>query len=334
MNNQILFIDPVCPKPYIISDVYGGRMGGTEATVCRVVRELSKRFTDPTPAIAQRHREVPYLDEQLVTYHPLSLEGAPEPNIVVTLRDGVEYRKAKDKYPKARHYLWLHDTISGAYQQHLEETLGVGVHDVVFVSSYAQQQALESIPGIMRRNVRPHIIYNMVENDYARSLGYEPKRLVFLSSPHKGLNQVLEYFKELRQIDPEFSLEVANPGYFPDPRDLPEGVIPLRCATHQDLMTHLRGALCLFYPQDQFAETFGIVYAEANANGIPVLGLDVGAIREIVDGQSQVVSRDKVIETVLKWSKGERPTVGLKSHFRSDTVTKEWVKLFLFGRGQ
>ena len=331
VNKSIVFIDPVCPKPYKISDVGGGRMGGTEATVCRVVRELTKRFNCPAPYILQRGRTITEIDASGVTYHPLDFISTSQVGFVVTLRDGKEYRSAKDKYPKARHYLWMHDTVSGAYQDHLEQTLGGGVHNLIFVSSYAHQQALEAMPKVMRHNVRPHIIYNMVEDDFARR-AYDPKRLVFLSSPHKGLNQVLAYFKELRKIDPEYKLEVANPGYFPDPSDLPDGVIPLRCATHQELMTRLRGAVCLFYPQDQFAETFGIVYAEANANGVPVLGLDVGAIREIVDGQSQVVKHDQVISTLLRWSKGERPTVGLKSIFSSQAVTKEWIKLILFGK--
>lgn len=318
---KILFVDPVCPKPYTLTELNQVRMGGTEATCLRVFRELSKRF-DVT--LTQRGGEA---------------EPVQDYDIVITLRDGKVFRVMQDKYPKARHYLWLHDVVNGEYTKHLMETLsGDKTHNLICVSNWHRMQVLTALqPLSLASVIKAQVIYNPVESYCTRATEYNPKQLIFLSSPHKGLDQVLEMFKVLWTQDPTFELLLANPGYYQDKTELPPGVTPLsemNCGHHK-LMGFVAHSLCTFYPQTIFPETFGLVYAESNALGTPVLCHDIGAAREVLDGHSQIVNCDtvaNVINTLLSWSKGARPTVGLNQQFSLSEVTKEWVKLILFDR--
>lgn len=332
---KILFIDPVTPKLYTIDSLAEGRMGGTEATCIRVMRELAKRgYT----VHSQQRGNTTFHSDGLINYIPAENPNLAEKyDVIVTLRDGVVYQKAKLQHPNARHYLWMHDVVGGAYADHLNTTLSSGVNDLLAVSAWHKNQIHNALPELtLRGNLRINVMYNPVE-DYCKRTDapYNPKSLVFFSSPHKGLDQVLVAFQALRTKDPDFKLYVSNPGYYPDKEELPENVINLAelNLSHTELMENVRGSLCMFYPQTIFEETFGLVYAEANGVGTPVLAHSLGAAREVLDAQTQIVNcnnLDTVVQTVLRWSNGERPTVSLNKQFSMYEVIKEWVKLIKF----
>lgn len=334
---EILFIDPVCPKPYTPDSPMQGRMGGTEATAARVVEALVARGFNVS--MEQRGLEAESFWKTLHLY-PLG-KYDKTPDVVITLRDGVVYREAMKKYPKAKHYIWLHDVVSGEYQKHLEDCLWPEMHNVLVVSQWHKNQVYNALPkNTMNGCLRVQVVYNPVA-DYISQISYkgpiDPYKLVYLSSPHKGLDQVLAHFKELqKRSQGGYKLYVANPGYYPDMEGLPEGVISLtdRNYSHPELMDFCKDALCLFYPQNYFEETFGIVYAEANALGLPVITHDIGAAREVLSNQSQVVNCNKlkyVADTIDSWAGGLRPIVNLNPLFSQAEVTKTWVKLIKFG---
>ena len=68
----------------------------------------------------------------------------------------------------------------------------------------------------------------------------------------------------------------------------PDGAVAVGTLRHADLIARMRRALCLFYPQSTFAETFGLVMAEANAVETPVLvQAGLGANDEVVPDSAQ-----------------------------------------------
>lgn len=330
---NLLFIDPVCPKPLTIDDLKVGRMGGTEATLLRVAKALSARYI---VTISQRGRKERL--SQGITYVPLEDRLISNPDVVITLRDAKAYRKAINDYPEAKHYLWLHDVVSGDYQKHLKVCLSGYRVNIIVVSNWHKNQVMNALLSI---TFNPFVIYNPVA-EYCTLLAhaalpvpYNPKKLIFTSSPHKGLDQVLEIFQLLRAKDPEFTLYVANPGYYEDAKNLPEGVIDLNLKhlSHAQLMEEVRSSLCLFYPQTLFEETFGIVYAEANAVGTPVLATNIGAASEVLELNHQLVPKkvEVILDTVQAWAKGSRPTVMGNKAFTTQEVIKTWNKLIRFG---
>jgi hypothetical protein len=117
--------------------------------------------------------------------------------------------------------------------------------------------------------------------------------------------------------------------------------------------------LCTFIPNFVIPETFGLVFAESNAIGTPVLTHDCGAAVEVLGDRSQVLPvtvAARVYETLLHnvppgwragparlagslgmfdvyteriraWRAGARPRVGPDSRFRLATVKEQWRAL-------
>ena len=152
--------------------------------------------------------------------------------------------------------------------------------------------------------------------------------MLFASAPHKGLREVYTRFARLRQWRPSLRLEVADPGYLRwDAGPTPDGARPLGQLSHARLTARMAGALCLFHAQRSFAETFGLVIAEANAVGTPALvQRGLGANDEVASTAEQCVDVDD-IEAVLArlddWRR-EPPVVTVRPGFRLSAVAACW----------
>lgn len=337
---NILIYDGVCPKEYSTNSVKSAPVGGTEATVLRVASGLVDRGFDVT--IEQRHREG-FVGIEGLSYVPLNSKEAikladrpSKVDVVITLRDAGQYVANIARFPKAKHYLWLHDVVSGDYREHLLAhllPLESKVH-VVCVSDFHKVNVIEGLKLIAEKgNLRVTRIYNPIATyatkDPTRLI--DDNKLVFFSSPHKGLQEVATMFQMARRIDPALKLYVANPGYYPDAIDMPEGMINLGVLTHEKVLDHVRDALCVFYPNFTFAETFGLVMAEANAVGTPVIAHNFGAAPEVLEHPHQLMDcrqAQSVVDRVLHWKAGNRPVVSGRAEFRLGNVIKDWVKLF------
>jgi glycosyltransferase involved in cell wall biosynthesis len=118
-------------------------------------------------------------------------------------------------------------------------------------------------------------------------------------------------------------------------------------------------ALCVFMPNFVLPETFGLVFAEANAVGTPVLAHDCGAAREVLHAANPVLavrlrqrqfawamralgwraSRqaaavgarlglfDQYLELLGTWRSGQRPRVAGAERFRLSRVAQDWRAL-------
>lgn len=102
--------------------------------------------------------------------------------------------------------------------------------------------------------------------------------------------------------------------------------------TPSQVHQEVAGALAVFYPQTTFAETFGLVFAEANALGTPVLAHPLGSAEEVLSaggaGQVMDLTEDEVVvDQIALWRDGGRPEVRGAAQFRLETVTKTWLDL-------
>lgn len=324
---KILFVDPCCPKPYTVASLDEGGMGGTEATCARLMRELSKR---DSVAIAQLKREEEETDANGIRYI-LFDTLLDSPDVVITLRDGKIFRVMNDRYPSARHLLWMHDIVAGPYKEHLAQTIGGFPTTLVTGSFWHKMQIVGEFPDeFVSRKWTCDIITNFVEHYcIRRPVEVDPYQLIFFSSPHKGLPKVLELFTALRLKDSRYRLKVSNPGYFKSAENLPEGVESLGILKHAEVMDHVSKSLCTFYPNMSFPETFGLVYAESNAVGTPVLCHDIGAAKEIISTQQQMVdcaNTELVCKTIQDWTNGLRPIVKVKEQYTIREAIREWRK--------
>ena len=176
-----------------------------------------------------------------------------------------------------------------------------------------------------------HVMHNPI-GDHLSADGtpVDPNKLIFFSSPHKGLSYAVETFHILQQEwFPELKLYIANPGYLPmPPIDLP-GVTVLSSLPHSEVLQHVREAQCVWYPNLVFPETFGLVFAEANAVGTPVITHPLGAAREVLSDSNPVFDckdRTKLFDAFSAW-RSNRPLVSANPNFRLTEVIARWKKI-------
>jgi glycosyltransferase involved in cell wall biosynthesis len=326
---RLLFLDITCPKPYSPETLRSEPLGGTEATVIRVAEGLAERGHEVI--VAQHNRLTPAVGHGALytTFEELD-HIQREPHAVISIRAPELVAYGFEKFGRGpKRFLWLHDfneqDVVRAYP--VLSDIGVKILAVSRMHKTAVKNALlsqiETVKGI-------HVghIYNPVVAQHPNVIT-DCNKLVFFSSPHKGLEHALYLFQRLREIDPAFHLTIANPGYIPSPDLSLDGVKNLGALPHSEALREVSSALCVLHPNLVFPETFGLVYAEANALGVPCIAhTGAGAVREALNPyQEQVMDcRDekRVIDRILKWKAEGTPTVSLRPEFELGAVIKRW----------
>jgi glycosyltransferase involved in cell wall biosynthesis len=347
-----LFFDPSCLQPYDSRTLRAQAMGGTEATVTRVA--------DALDALVVQHNRT----ESYGRYR--APEKMPEVANVVINRDSRALPRVLELYPHARFFLWIHDQLNPGSKRAgwLAATAPLLRERKVTVVcvSHSQRAGVEAALRTMRLqgDVQTHTIYNPIDDSLMPDgSAVDRDKLVFFSSPNKGLKFTLDAFRALRRRMPELRLVVGNPGYKVRKSVAMEGVEYLGPQPQARIHTEVRSALCTFFPNFVIPETFGLVFAESNALGTPVLTHDCGAAAEVLGGDSQILPVtatqrvyekllshvppdwragparvadrlglfDAYVERIQAWRSAQRPKVGPDSRFRLATVVPQWREL-------
>jgi glycosyltransferase involved in cell wall biosynthesis len=349
---QTVIIDPMSSVPYSLGTYLHSPMGGTEATVVRIAEAL---------------------DALVIQYSREKNEGryrtrgaAAEPSHLIVLRDPKAALELKERFPRARRTLWVHDLagLDAGYGQNLLQhapQLALEKVTLVCVSDYHANQlrtALLTLPAEHRPQVVR--IYNPVDVSgvAGEAIEMDPNKLVFFSSPHKGLDHAVAMFSLLHAKNKALRLYLANPGYRPGFSGQQSGIVNLGALQHQDILRHVKSSLCIFYPNFIYPETFGLVLGESNQLGTPVLTHDIGAASEVLNGEGQLLpvreaqrfsyrlcrrfpalrplghaaSRlfgwaDVYGERIRRWQNGDRPKVAGRPEFSMDAVLSAWHAL-------
>ncbi len=329
---QLLIVDTVCPKPYSSACLKREGMGGTEATVIRIAEKLGQTNN---VVVTQHCRDKIALGDTNVLYSPWKDEYLEKRwDAVIVLRTSHPLIALRAHMVDTPMVMWMHD-LAGPY---LAEHIPVIKHTnagIVAVSEFHKTQIIDTFLYCgLRPEEFPKIkcIYNPIENDLKPDeTPVDKNKLVFFSSPHKGLDYTLDLFQCARNFNPDFKLYIANPGYLPDQdASRRENVINLGTLPPAEVLKHVREALCVFYPNHVFPETFGLVMAEANAVGTPVLTHSLGAAHEVLDHPSQMVdtrNRKVTLDKLMHWYSGNRPIVRGKPEFRLNTVAGQWRRM-------
>jgi len=349
--SEVVFYDPACPRPYDTRTLATEAIPGTEASVVRIADALGA-------CVVQHNRT-----DQYGRYR--SPDARPEADRVVVLRDSRALETARQWYPHARLYLWLHDKLrprskrgrrlaaTGALLRELTPTL-------VCVSDTHRADVEATLRWIgLAGTLATRTLYNPVDESLAPdNSAVNPDKLVFFSSPNKGLAFAVDAFRALRRSFPGLQLVVGNPGYRQAAVSSP-GVHYLGALPQARIHAEVRTALCTFHPNFRIPETFGLVFAESKALGTPVLTHDFGAAAEILADPAQLLPVtqahrayeaaagllpprwralsarlaarcglfDAYIERIRAWRAGGRPHVGPDPRFALRTVAQQWRTL-------
>ncbi|MEX2496283.1 MAG: glycosyltransferase [Woeseia sp.] len=334
MNKRIVFVDPAAPAQYDERNLETGGIGSTEATLLRIAGALASRNS---VSIVQGTRELSRSDSYGVVYMPYrhktdTVDGA-EVDAVIVIRSHKILPRLRRQFPDAALFLWM-PCMRGRRLRALARNCVNTDTTLVAASDYqldVTRRFCAAQDPAAARKLRAIRIYNpLVPGLVPDGSAWDPDKLLFLSSPHKGLEQVLDVFAMLKRRCRSIRLCIANPGYINCRIPRSDGVILLGTLPHQQVFRHLRDSLCLFYPQYAFAETFGMVLAEANAVGTPALAHPHGSAPEILSGGDQLCDcRDlaEVCNRVMRWRDGERPVPGPTDRFAMKNVVSDWEEL-------
>lgn len=312
---RILIIDPACNKPYDPAVLAGEGLGGTEATVVRIVEALKGLGHSVT--VAQHNRS-----SSVSGYVPKLGVLSQKWDTVIVLRDASLLPHVRAKQPRADLFLWCHDLPSLELNSHSDMVRHTRTR-VIGVSLWHRDRLMICLPGS-----EVSYAYNPIEVSCSGG-AVVPKKLCFTSSPHKGLELALEVFSALHRKDSDWRLHVFNPGYFSlDANDTP-GVLWRGSKPSREVVCEVSTSVAVLHPNTVFPETMGIVTAEANAVGTPVLCHALGATPEIVNGDWQMVDCGRiqsVIDTIVLWGHTMPRTTG-KPEFTLSEVLKSWTKI-------
>ncbi len=339
---NIVFIDPKCPTPYDTDVMRFKALGGTEATVVRIAHGLSQQHS---VKVVQHNRETEREENPNLHFLPLSgLENAVKNADHIVFIQKAQYIDKVVAVARGRLWLWLHNYLAEEvpffWQDHLRYKLGIiCVSKTHVMHSWRHIRSLPGYWASMGLMGRGGLLYHYNPLDIAIQKNPEVKRdankLVFFSSPHKGIEHVVSLFKEAYVRNNNLRLYVADPGYLKNidtsMLDTP-GVVKLGNLPQHEVLKHVQEALCVFYPQRKRPETFGLVYAEANALGIPVLAHDFGAAAEVLVENNPPMDTHQsevVVSTLLAWSQNGGPEVQANANFEMAKVVNNWNNFLL-----
>ncbi|MEQ3626422.1 MAG: glycosyltransferase [Celeribacter sp.] len=317
-------VDSCCAVPYGPGIAPAQGIGGTEATVLRNMEALASHFEFRLfQKACADERAAPGLRPLKAAWQDSDVDGPDAFVVINAWKIACRLRRSRPDIPIS---LWLH-VHPGRHNRRMGAALADAGIDVVCVSD-SHARSLREFLGegaLPRITSIPNPVEDILQPD---ATPRDPDRLLFASAPHKGLRQVFGQFAELRRHLPELRLAVADPGYMAwDAGPVPDGVEILGSLSRADLLSEMRRALCLFYPQTQFAETFGLVIAEANAVGTPALvhhGL--GANDEVAADPGQVIDAnrpDEILARIRQW-RAAPPRIRMPDKFRQHHVTIQW----------
>lgn len=319
MADAVMFIDVMAPRAYDDPSALQG-LGGTEATLLQIASGLAAH--GPV-AVAQARRNTA-ATVQNVSFLPWPTATDAFATLIVINSWKLAVRLKRQR-PATRVALWLH-VFPGRHNRHMARALrDAGVQVIAVSKSHAAwlTQFMGGAALVM------HVAFNPIRDDLVPdATPRDPDLLLFASAPHKGLDQVLTRFCRLQRDIPTLRLAIADPGYlrWPVARD-GRGLIWLGTLSQDDLMAQYRRALCLFMPQTHFAETFGLVIAEANAVGCPaLLQSGLGANNEVACAGSAAmdVTDDVALSRQVAAWREAPPTCHARPEFRLSAVLATW----------
>ncbi len=348
----VLFIDAVSPFAYTGNSVSTGHVPGTERIVVRLAEGLAQthevRVISPTRTIVEKVADV--------TYGPDALMDGTSPAAIVVLRRTDVLANIRKRFPTTPLFLWVHDW---QWEQkppwarwHLRRALPTLDARIVCVSAahranvrwaWLQGQRWHLPLAVEERLTFIH--HGVKEPPAAEHRTFDRNKLVFfssawspsppeLSSPTARLDDVLRAFRHVRARLPEMELHYAYPEHGADQATRvkaliarTEGVVNRDRLTQDQVVDEMRTALCYFYPNRSCDEAFGLVFAESNAVGTPVLTSPIGAAPEVLRDGDQLVDchdLDQIASKIARWRSGERPEIRLAAAFRYETMLANW----------
>jgi len=342
MTKKILFFDAVAPYEYNFDILNKKGLGASESYLLAVANELKKNFDVDIAGSKVRYN---YTQNDIV-FKQLSLDALDDNyNTIIIQRNPNNLKVLKNKYPKAKFLIWLHDFYESSIWASLpnhELQFIIDNSTLICVSKWHKENFKINLQLRGIKNLKIKYIHFFIEdkkNIAELPIDYDKNKLCFFSAGHKGLEFTLGIYEHLIRYNPKFQLYIGNPTY-DQKNDFKnkKNIVNLRNQTRDQVLWHMKGSLATLHLNKDYPETFGCVNAESNMVGTPVCCYDLGATKEILyEPEKQIIQTnpyrvDKhdivhIIEKIFSWYNGQRPEVKLNPLFDKQKITKKWIDL-------
>ena len=341
----ILFVDITSSENYDFKYMESNPVGGTESTVLRLAKELAKTHH---VFISQLNRTEHYIENNVKFIHDNESVTQKKftPDIIIIIRKYKLLKRYSLVYPDAKLYVWSHN-FSNPEILGRRHWMVKTKAKVICVSQNHADHIDKILNGKLSwffrllafkfKKIPMTYIHNTIEQDFSnRTRKIDPNKLFFFSTPNKGLRETLEHFSALLKKAPDYKLYITADESSYKAYNLnkelvnSDSVVLLGRIAKQDIIKHLQESFCVFYPQHVYAETFGLVYVEANCAGTPVLAHNFGAANEVIKNKEQLVdgtSSEDVVNKILDWAENGRPQVSCDERFSIFYAMKKWNKV-------
>lgn len=257
-------------------------LGGTETGVVRLAEKLHQLGHEVT--VFTNNKNIP---ESQPRYLPLKeIEAQGPVDVFVSIRDWIPiFYKIEAK----QRFFWTGDSFDQFANFGLGDRRVSRAIDAFLCVSQWQADKICENSGFPSEKVK--VIKNGIEAEYFK--GEEtrhPKRLIYSSTPYRGLAHIPRYFPVLKEKHPDLELHIYSSYSIYGQSD--EQFAPLRTALEKlpdchihpnclqsELAREFMKSSILFYPC-HFEETSCITAMEAMAGGSVVLSSALGALPE------------------------------------------------------
>lgn len=320
---DLVISDITTPEPYYADSIKQRAIGGTEATVIRVAEALAAQGLRVGVLVHNLQYE---LSGQNAFFLPISYANQIETRNYIALRSTWGF----DLFPNANKYSWHQDVpnerllkLVPDLQKHKAPIICVSKWHMEYTENLLRQNGVNDVDVLFRYNMCPDVIY------LDKPLEYNRNKMCWLASPHKGLDNALQLFANIKKELPEMELYIFNPGYLHAKLLNTQGVVNLGAKPAPEIWKHVSESLCTFYPTT-FLETFGCIAAESNAIRTPIITNNIGALQETVSSDIQKCNPEdfnEVKRRVLDWHANGRPDVQGQDRFKESVMVGKWIKL-------
>ena len=276
-------------------------LGGSQSAMCYLAAALARRGQRVTTLTGTtKPREIDGVNCLRYENFPADI-FAPADTLIVVLNGPAEVIQAvRQVVPQQRPaVLWTQHAHDQPAMQGLRNTACAQQWDQIVCISDWQKQMFHLELGVSpdRIDVQRNAISPLFEHMY-RDVDHLTKakagklRLVYTSTPFRGLDLLLACFPAIRRLHPQCTLDVfssmqvygqwgSQDEYQPlyDQCRSTEGAHYRGSVSQTELAKQLEGATMLAYP-NTFAETSCIAAMEALAAGLLVISSDLGALPE------------------------------------------------------
>ena len=268
----------------------------------------------------------------------------------VPLGDG----EFKDKLTVGKKCLWTHDLPDSYVFDKLPDAIRYeNISKIFALTEWHKEIIKQKFPMIPEGMLS--VARNGVDTEYyAQEIERNPFKLIYSSTPFRGLDVLLNVFPKIKELVPEAELHIFSSmkvyGAEKEPEEFQalynkakemEGVVYHGSVTRKELAKEMKSSAILAYP-NHYPETCCNTAMEAITAGTPIVTTNKAALSEIVpkdcgiliDGDSHSKEyQDKFIDSIARILKNKPLWNQMhdsckKYDFSWETISKEWIKEF------